>query len=316
MGHILGLKTVDAKMRSYLGFPWPESGEVVAPDWDPEPVCGGGLHFFPWGEGDGNLASWSPDAKWLVLSVEEDDCVNLDGKWKAPRVEVVHCGDRLTATAYLAANGGHGRSIVGGTATAGDRGTATAGDRGTATAGDRGTATAGDRGTATAGYRGTATAGDRGTATAGDRGTATAGYRGTATAGDAGTATAGYRGTATAGDAGTATAGYRGTATAGDVGTATAGDAGTATAGYRGTATAGDVGTATAGDAGTATAGDRGTATAGDAGTLIVSWWDSSANRQRKAVGYIGENGLQPNIAYRLNISGEWLPVNSPEALS
>ena len=115
---------------------------------------------------------------------------------------------------------------------------------------------------------------------------------GTATAGDGGTATAGYRGTATAG--------YRGTATAGDHGTATAGYRGTATAGDGGTATAGDHGTATAGDHGTATAGYRGTATAGYCGTVIIAWWDDKVGRMRKAVGYIGEDGVEAGKKYKL----------------
>ena len=139
----------------------------------------------------------------------------------------------------------------------------------------------------TAGDRGTATAGDAGTATAGDAGTATAGYGGTATAGD-------YGGTATAGDAGTATAGYGGTATAGD--------AGTATAGYGGTATAGDYGTATAGYHGTATAGYGGTATAGYGGILNLVHWDG--RRRRIATAYVGEDGIQANVPYRLDERG------------
>ena len=129
-----------------------------------------------------------------------------------------------------------------------------------------------------------------GSATAGDRGTATAGYYGTATAGDGGTATAGYRGTATAGDGGTATAGCRGSATAGYYGSATAGDGGTATAG--------DYGSATAGDYGTATAGYRGSATAGYRGTVYIKWWDG--DRYRLVVGYVGEDGIEPNTPYRV----------------
>jgi hypothetical protein len=138
---------------------------------------------------------------------------------------------------------------------------------------------------------GTATAGDGGTAKAGVRGTATAGVEGTATAGVGGTATAGDRGTATAGDRGTATAGVGGTATVGYRGTATAGDGGTATAGYGGTATAGVEGTATAGVGGTATAGDR--------GTILIRWHDGA--RYRVVTGYIGEDGLLPNVAYQFN---------------
>ena len=100
---------------------------------------------------------------------------------------------------------------------------------------------------------------------------------------------------------GTATAGYRGTATAGDRGTATAGDSGTATAGYRGTATAGDSGTATAGYSGTATAGDSGTATAGDRGEIRVRYRDDKNDRYRTVIGYVGEDGIEPNTAYRLD---------------
>jgi hypothetical protein len=117
------------------------------------------------------------------------------------------------------------------------------------------------------------------------------------------TATAGDHGTATAGDHGTATAGYRGTATAGNGGTATAGDCGTATAGDHGTATAGDCGTATAGDHGTATAGYRGTAMAGDCGEIRIRWHDGV--RYRLAVGYVGEGGIEPDVAYRCDDSGK-----------
>ncbi len=179
---VLVLRTCNADMSSSHGFVWPKSGRAEAPDWDGgKKECGGKLHGFLWGEGDGSLACWAPDAKWLVVSVPASDLVELSGKVGFRSGEVVFCGDRLEATSYIAANGGHGRAIIGGTATAGDSGTATAGHSGTATAGDSGTATAG--------YSGTATAGHSGTATAGHSGTATAGHRGTATAGDSGIVT-------------------------------------------------------------------------------------------------------------------------------
>jgi hypothetical protein len=205
-GEALVLRTCNVDLTAYKGFKWPESGVVEAPDWDPKPECGYGLHGLLWGEGDGSLLNWSPDAKWLVCKVVASECVELRGKVKFPRCEVVFCGDRLGATKLIQAHR-PGAAVTGGTATAGNHGTATAGDSGTATAGNHGTATAGNHGTATAGYKGTATAGNHGTATAGDSGTATAGNHGTATAGNHGTATAGYKGTATAGNHGTATAG-------------------------------------------------------------------------------------------------------------
>jgi hypothetical protein len=138
-GTVLVLRTCDKDLRSYGGFQWPAEGEVVAPDWNSEPVCGGGLHGLLWGEGDGALLNWDEDARWLVVEVLATEYVSIDGKVKFPRGTVVFCGDRLEATTYLSEHGGAGRAIVGGTATAGDGGTATAGYGGTATAGYGGT---------------------------------------------------------------------------------------------------------------------------------------------------------------------------------
>ena len=107
------------------------------------------------------------------------------------------------------------------------------------------------------------------------------------------------------GAAGRAIVGH--TATAGNSGTATAGDSGTATAGYYGTATAGDFGTATAGYSGTATAGNSGTATAGRNGVLAIAWWDDAAQRRRVAIGYVGENGIEPATRYRLDAKGNFI---------
>ena len=138
-GHSLVMRTCSADLSAYGGFRWPNGGEVSAPDWDPTPRCGGGLHGLLWGEGDAGLLDWSSDAKWLVVSVVTDTIVNLSGKVKFPKGIVVYCGDMHGAAKFIAENGGEGKQIVGGTATAGDGGTATAGYRGTATAGYGGT---------------------------------------------------------------------------------------------------------------------------------------------------------------------------------
>ena len=97
------------------------------------------------------------------------------------------------------------------------------------------------------------------------------------------------------------------TTAVGDYGTATAGYGGTATAGDFVTATAGDNGTATVRDVGTATAGYGGTATAGYHGIIRIRHWDG--NRYRDVVGYIGEDGLQPNTPYRLDAEGRFAPA-------
>ncbi len=303
----LVLRTCSADLTSHGGFQWPDKiGAVVeAPDWKKDNKCGHGLHGWLFGQGDHGCSSTvgEADAKWLVVEVGLSDLIALGGKVKFPRCTIRHIGDRASATQFLIANEPRaaGVAVIGATLQAGDKELCQVGAYGTATAGDEGTATAGDKGTATAGDEGTATAGDEGTATAGRWGTATAGDEGTATAGYKGTATAGRWGTATAGRWGTATAGYKGTATAGRWGTATAGRWGTATAGDKGTATAGDEGTATAGDEGTATAGYKGTATAGEKGEIRIRYWDEKADRYRTVIGYIGEDGLEPNVPYRLN---------------
>ena len=153
---ILLLRTCDADMRAFGGFEWPREGHIAAPDWSPVAECGRGLHGLVHGVGDASLLTYAetPGANWLVVAADADKLVELRGKAKFPEGEVVYCGDRDGALAYLDAHGCADKPVVYATRTAGDGGTATAGYRGTATAGDRGTATAGDGGTATAGYRG------------------------------------------------------------------------------------------------------------------------------------------------------------------
>ena len=237
-GKALVLRTCNADMTSYNGFTWPKSGPVECPDWNPSPDCGNGLHGALWGEGNGGLFNWSPDAVWQVVQIEE--WIDLDGKVKFPRGIVVHTGNQETATKYIIENGASG-AVIGASTTAGYEGTATAGHYGTATAGNLGTATTGDYGTATTGHEGTATTGHEGTATAGNRGTATAGH----------------------------------------------------------------YGTATAGHYGTATAGNLGTATAGTGGIIQIKYFDSI--RYRIKVGYVGEDGIEPNVPYQIDRDGNFI---------
>ena len=164
--HVLVMRVCRADMTSRDGFRWPESGMVEAPEWKPTAECGHGLHGWLWGEGDITVADDLPHgqgARWLVVRVAAAEVVDLRGKVKFPRGEVVFVGEAHEAAYYLATHGAVGRAIIHGASSAGNGGTATAGYRGTATAGNGGTATAGNRGTATAGDEGTATAGDGGT---------------------------------------------------------------------------------------------------------------------------------------------------------
>ena len=140
------LRTTSPDGTSHGGFVWPESGPVSAPDWKPTANCGNGLHGLLDGVGAGSLLSWEPNARWLVVAVDDATVVDLGGKVKVPSGEVVFCGDRLGATAWLTEHGSAHLPVVGAVRSAGYRGTATAGHGGTATAGHGGTATAGDRG--------------------------------------------------------------------------------------------------------------------------------------------------------------------------
>ena len=40
------------------------------------------------------------------------------------------------------------------------------------------------------------------------------------------------------------------------------------------------------------------TATVGEDGCIALAWWDSKAERFRVAVGYVGEDGIEANVAY------------------
>lgn len=64
-----------------------------------------------------------------MVKIDSTTVVDLGGKIKVPWGYVEHCGNRESATKYLASFGFH-EGVIGGTATAGYRGTATAGERG------------------------------------------------------------------------------------------------------------------------------------------------------------------------------------------
>lgn len=53
------------------------------------------------------------------------------------------------------------------------------------------------------------------------------------------------------------------------------------------------------------TAGDEGTATAGHGGMLAIRRWDG--RRYRLVVGYVGENGIEAGVPYRLDADGRFV---------
>ena len=167
MSKSLVLKVVSSDMKSYGGFQWPGVGAAaVADDWDASPTCGGGLHGWLNGVGDATCQSWSnsPDAKWLVLSVDTETLVGLGGKVKFPKAEVVHVGDKKSAGDVILATGFIG-PVIGATVTGGDNATVTGGYGATVTGGDNATVTGGDYATVTGGYGATVTGGGNATVT-------------------------------------------------------------------------------------------------------------------------------------------------------
>ena len=145
-GRYAALRTTPINGETRNGFVWPTDirATATAPDWDPNPEreCGGGLHALLWGCGSAGLLN-ALDGVWQVLAVHPDDIATpiADGtpdKIRFRTCEILHAGNRETATAMLVELS-HGRlPVVHATATAGYEGTATAGYEGTATAGYEG----------------------------------------------------------------------------------------------------------------------------------------------------------------------------------
>ena len=123
-------------MTSYCDFEYLEKGIVKCDDFIPTKECGNGLHGLR--AGDNYPGMWYGDDKFLVLEVDTDKIIDLDGKCKFPEAEVLFVADSmLELSAWLQKNN-HFGAWYRGTATAGFKGTATAGHEGTATAGHEG----------------------------------------------------------------------------------------------------------------------------------------------------------------------------------
>ena len=138
----LCLRTCNPDGSSYGGFKWPLAvgATVEAPDWDPSPHCGNGLHGLLNGEGDGSLL----DTSGILLVVEAvGQIVDLGEKVKFPSAIVRCVGTKEEATSFLL-DYCPGKAIVFATVTGGDWATVTGGDRSTVTGGYEATVTGGE----------------------------------------------------------------------------------------------------------------------------------------------------------------------------
>jgi len=217
---ILILRSCAADGSSHGGkfkYPLTEGAVVEAPDWNPKPACGGGLHGLPWGQGDNSLMNWSEDAWWQVFECDAADVVRIDAaKCKFRRGVQVFLKQGLApgfalAQAYLIANDTRPAVVAGGTHSDEPSGRASAsGYSGSASAsGDSGSASASGsygRASASGDSGSTSASGDSGSASAsGSYGRASAsGYSGSASASGKQSIAAciGYQGRAMAGEDG------------------------------------------------------------------------------------------------------------------
>lgn len=110
--HVLCLRTCEADLKSYNGFTWPKKGQVKCEDWKPVAACGNGLHGLLWGVGHAGYLNNDKDSKWLVVKVRADEIVDIQDKVKFPRGEVVFCGSRDRAVAYIQRQAPKGSNVV------------------------------------------------------------------------------------------------------------------------------------------------------------------------------------------------------------
>ncbi len=144
------LRFSDHEGRSHNDFQHPMKigGVVEVSDWNPAPVCGGGIHGWPWGIGlgDGKDPQW--DALWQVYGVKPEDVIpDVDGgpKCKFRTGILRYKGDWHGAALFILSGqmAWASHRAEGAATNSGDRGAATnSGDSGAATnSGDSGAAT-------------------------------------------------------------------------------------------------------------------------------------------------------------------------------
>jgi hypothetical protein len=138
MSKSLVLKVVSPEMKSYGGFQWSGvGGKVTAPDWAPTRACGKGLHGWLNGVGDIGCQSFTDQlgAIWLVLAVDTDKIIDLGRKVKFPEAEVLFTGSMIDAARFIAEETGFTGPIIGIHRTGGYGSTLTGGDYSTLTGG-------------------------------------------------------------------------------------------------------------------------------------------------------------------------------------
>ena len=288
MGKKYVLKVVRRNMTTRDHFKWGDVGDItVAPDWDPNPKCGGGLHGWLSGVGDlrcQNISD-SDGARWLVIEVE-GEVVSLGGKVKFERGKTVFAGDMREAAAVVANLSGEQGSVIGIIRSGGDRSTVLGGCHSTLTGGNHSIVTGGDHSIVTGR--------EHSKVSGGDQSTVSGGYHSIVTGGDCSTVTGGNYSTVT---------GWAGSTLTGGVGS-------TVTGGNYSTVTGGNYSTVTGGEFSTVTGGEFSTVKGDNWSVLQLLYWDG---RKRLVIAYVGEDGIKPNTPYRLNNDHQFEEVVTSE---
>jgi hypothetical protein len=310
----LVIRTCNADMTAHGGFIWPKEGNVEAPDWNPTAECGGGLHGLIDGFGNYSLLSSAHDAVWQIVEVERAECIDIEGKVKFPRGTVIYSGDMAIAMTKIsdwkiglllsesknnsASNASSGNSASN-VSSGNHASNASSGDSASnASSGNYASnASSGNSASnvSSGNHASNASSGDSASnASSGNYASnASSGY-------SASNASSGnYARNASSGDsASNASSGnYASNASSGNYASnASSGNyARNASSGYY----ARNV--ATGNSSICMAAGLKSQASSGELGTIALTYWDDEAKRYRVVVGYIGENGLEPNVMYRLN---------------
>jgi hypothetical protein len=98
---VLILRKCKKDGSSSYGFVYGQTGDIVtAPDWDPTPECGNGLHGLKQGNGAWFLLDGHD---WLIIEAEEKDVVDIDfRKCKFRTGKIVYRGDEDGLHQYAA----------------------------------------------------------------------------------------------------------------------------------------------------------------------------------------------------------------------
>ncbi len=315
------LRTCKPDMTSHGRFRWPKSGPVEAPDWDPAPVCGGGLHGLLWGAGNELHLDRSPKAVWLVFQANLSDVVygsgKLIGRCKARRGVVVYCGGRTGAITYLMDHGARDKAVVYKMQEGGDGVTLVGGAYSTLTAGDDSTLTGGNRSRLVGGNHSVLTGGDYSTLFGGTKSTLIGGAQSALTASDDSMLTGGVFSMIKGGHRSILTGCYGSTMEGGNNSVLRGGDRCTLIGGDDSTLIAGD-GSTLVGGSNSVLRGGRGSKLTGSYGstlsggygsTLSVKYWDGTWSRVRTArvKGMDGGGELEPDTPYQVDYSGRFV---------